>query len=257
MKTNPDTQIDKHQTPQNETHIEPPSPNTSSRVASVLSKIYKWSELQRFGKPLADSHIIPHKTPIDNKYLLQHNQWAPFSALTFVDEQLKKGIVVGCIIDLTNHDMIYDVRSVMVPRDPERHFAECTVNCTCPKMPLKHVRIQCVSKEFPDNTIIKNFCETVDDFVQQFPNHYVGVHCSYGFNRTGFIVCSYLVESCHMHISDALKAFAQSRVPGIKHQNFVDELIKRYGHEGPNVQEDQHDISQKCKLSIDNNNTHP
>uniref|UniRef100_A0A8K9X6Q3 RNA guanylyltransferase and 5'-phosphatase n=1 Tax=Oncorhynchus mykiss TaxID=8022 RepID=A0A8K9X6Q3_ONCMY len=42
-----------------------------------------------------------------------------------------------------------------------------------------------------------------------------GVHCTYGFNRTGFLICAYLVEKMDWSIEAAVAAFAQARAPGI------------------------------------------
>jgi hypothetical protein len=36
-------------------------------------------------------------------------------------------------------------------------------------------------------------------------------HCTYGFNRTGFTVCCYLVQHLRMCVEDALAAFAEVR----------------------------------------------
>ena len=56
----------------------------------------------------------------------------------------------------------------------------------------------------------------------------IGVHCHYGFNRTGFFICSYLIERKHFTIHAAVDEFAAKRPPGIKHPHFLDELYVRY-----------------------------
>ena len=56
----------------------------------------------------------------------------------------------------------------------------------------------------------------------------IGVHCHYGFNRTGFFICSYLIEREHFTIHAAVDEFAAKRPPGIKHPHFLDELFVRY-----------------------------
>ena len=54
--------------------------------------------------------------------------------------------------------------------------------------------------------------------------------CHAGFNRTGFVVCSYLVQACGLAVDEALEAFAAARPPGVKHERFVAELHERYAH---------------------------
>ncbi|KAF2090375.1 phosphatases II [Saccharata proteae CBS 121410] len=56
----------------------------------------------------------------------------------------------------------------------------------------------------------------------------IGVHCHYGFNRTGFFIVSYLVERLGWRLPDALAEFKTKRAPGIRHEHFVDALFVRY-----------------------------
>ncbi|OCL08005.1 phosphatases II [Glonium stellatum] len=56
----------------------------------------------------------------------------------------------------------------------------------------------------------------------------IGVHCHYGFNRTGFFVVSYLVERLEYKLQDAIDEFRRARPPGIRHEHFVDALFVRY-----------------------------
>ena len=56
----------------------------------------------------------------------------------------------------------------------------------------------------------------------------IGVHCHYGFNRTGFFICCYLIEKEHFGVQQAVDAFAKGRPPGIRHEHFTDQLFVRY-----------------------------
>lgn len=60
-----------------------------------------------------------------------------------------------------------------------------------------------------------------DDFV-------VGVHCHYGFNRTGYFIVCYIVERCGYTLQDAIDTFAEARPNGIRHPHFLDQLFLRY-----------------------------
>ncbi|KAL4961325.1 RNA 5'-triphosphatase domain-containing protein [Aspergillus stella-maris] len=56
----------------------------------------------------------------------------------------------------------------------------------------------------------------------------VGVHCHYGFNRTGFLIVSYLIERCGFGVQEAIDEFERRRPPGIRHGHFIDTLFVRY-----------------------------
>jgi pimeloyl-ACP methyl ester carboxylesterase/protein-tyrosine phosphatase len=57
---------------------------------------------------------------------------------------------------------------------------------------------------------------------------YIGVHCHYGFNRTGYFIVCYLVERLGYDVQDAINEFAKQRPRGIKHAHFLDQLFVRF-----------------------------
>lgn len=59
-------------------------------------------------------------------------------------------------------------------------------------------------------------------------DHVIGVHCHYGFNRTGYFLVCYLVERCGYGVQEAIDAFATARPNGIRHSHFLDRLFVRY-----------------------------
>lgn len=84
-------------------------------------------------------------------------------------------------------------------------------------------------KEFPTVDQTDLFESICSRFLQNNPNSHIVVHCTHGFNRTGFMICSYLVKQEDWCIEAALAAFEKSRPPGIYKQDYIDELFTRYG----------------------------
>lgn len=60
------------------------------------------------------------------------------------------------------------------------------------------------------------------------PRLLVGVHCHYGYNRTGFLIVCYLIERRGFGVQDAIDEFNARRSPGIRHDHFIDTLFVRY-----------------------------
>lgn len=89
-----------------------------------------------------------------------------------------------------------------------------------------------VSKIPPTVEEVKGFIKLVDECLQKskatHPDPVVVIHCHYGFNRTGFFICCYLIERMGFSIEEAVREFKQAREPGIKHPHFIDELYVRY-----------------------------
>ncbi|KAF1833862.1 hypothetical protein BDW02DRAFT_569607 [Decorospora gaudefroyi] len=85
-----------------------------------------------------------------------------------------------------------------------------------------------VSKHPPQPAEVREFCELVDKIRAEGRQGLIGVHCHYGFNRTGFFLVSYLIERMDFRVEDAIETFRVARPPGIRHSHFVDALYVRY-----------------------------
>jgi len=100
---------------------------------------------------------------------------------------------------------------------------------------IEYHKFPTVSKLPPSADEVEHFIDLIDGLrrsskLQQRHDGAaaVGVHCHYGFNRTGFFIVCYLVERLGYKLQDAVAEFAQKRAPGIKHEYFVNELFVRY-----------------------------
>ncbi|KAF2263021.1 hypothetical protein CC78DRAFT_290697 [Lojkania enalia] len=88
-----------------------------------------------------------------------------------------------------------------------------------------------VSKLPPSVDEVREFINLIDEIrgsKKAGPQGLIGVHCHYGFNRTGFFVVSYLVERLGYRVQDAVDEFAKARPPGIRHDHFINEIHVRY-----------------------------
>ena len=91
-----------------------------------------------------------------------------------------------------------------------------------------------VSKIPPSKEEVRDFIALVDRLRcpdgnnDDDPSLVIGVHCHYGFNRTGFFICCYLIEREHYGVQRAIDEFAKHRPPGIRHEHFLDQLFVRY-----------------------------
>lgn len=121
---------------------------------------------------------------------------------------------LGLVIDLTNTDRFYDSNS-----EVKQHG-------------IKYYKMNCRGHgETPNAEMTQLFINIVDNFIRQHPTEIIGVHCTHGFNRTGFLICAYLVEKLDFSIDMAVALFSQCRQPGIYKQDYINELFRRYADE--------------------------
>lgn len=122
------------------------------------------------------------------------------------DRRLK----LGLWIDLTNTTRYYDRNSLE-------------------EYGCKYVKLHCRGHgETPSVEMTKAFVETCKRFISYNPLEIIGVHCTHGFNRTGFLIVSYLVETDGSSVDAALAEFAAARPPGIYKGDYIQELYRRY-----------------------------
>ncbi|KAL2271528.1 hypothetical protein VTJ83DRAFT_899 [Remersonia thermophila] len=129
------------------------------------------------------------------------------------------GHVIKDVIDISHDNPVYNPRGL---EDGGIHYH---------KYPT-------LSKVPPNDIEIAGFIELVDKIRADQRERaqaegwgdgcVVGVHCHYGFNRTGFLIACYLVERCGFTAKEAIEAFAKARPNGIRHAHFRDRLHVRY-----------------------------
>uniref|UniRef100_A0A8P4K2P3 mRNA-capping enzyme n=1 Tax=Dicentrarchus labrax TaxID=13489 RepID=A0A8P4K2P3_DICLA len=122
-------------------------------------------------------------------------------------------VKMGLLVDLTNTTRFYDRTEIE-------------------KDGVKYMKLPCKGHgECPSKETTGMFIRLCEHFIEKNPTELIGVHCTHGFNRTGFLICAYLVEKMDWSVEAAVAAFGQARAPGIYKGDYLKELFRRYGEE--------------------------
>ncbi|XP_050515960.1 mRNA-capping enzyme-like [Diabrotica virgifera virgifera] len=170
-----------------------------------------WLGCPQNGNSLVADIFMPLKTPLDHKYdskLHQDDRYHPKTIFTRAERNKK---VIGLWIDLTNTDRYYHPYEI-----EERSCRYVKLKCT------GHGRV-------PPRSDIDKFLRLCKDFTDRDPDQIIAIHCTHGFNRTGFLIVIYLVEILNYDVMTAVKLFANARPPGIYRENYLVELFRLYG----------------------------
>lgn len=133
------------------------------------------------------------------------------------------GGIIKDVVDISHDQPVYDPRSME-------------------KGGVRYHKFATVSKIPPTDAEVTHFISLVDKLREQQKERaekekweqvdgqtqVIGVHCHYGFNRTGYFVVCYLVDRCGLEVQEAIDTFATARPNGIRHQHFLDRLFVRY-----------------------------
>ncbi|XP_075940884.1 mRNA-capping enzyme [Anarhichas minor] len=172
----------------------------------------RWRNCPRRGQPVAGK-FLPMKTMLGPRYddqVLEENRFHPSMLFNYL-KSLK--VKMGLLVDLTNTTRFYDRNDIE-------------------KTGITYVKAPCKGHgECPSIETTGKFITLCENFIEKNPEELIGVHCTHGFNRTGFLMCAYLVEKMDWSVEAAVAAFSQARAPGIYKGEYLKELFRRYGDE--------------------------
>ncbi|TGZ77944.1 alpha/beta-hydrolase [Ascodesmis nigricans] len=123
---------------------------------------------------------------------------------------------------------VIDISHEQPPYDPETFGSD-----------IVYHKYATVSKIPPTKNEVRGFITLIDSILSSNPSNpssptthqthnLIAVHCHYGFNRTGFLLCCYMIERLGFSVPEAIAAFKEARPPGIRHPHFVSEMFERY-----------------------------
>lgn len=171
----------------------------------------RWLNYQPAGKPIGNTPFVAFKCPL--KEILLRN--LPVESRFGADELKKLLPEVSLIIDLTNTEKYYSPKT----------FQDIGVEYEKIKVPGHYV---------PRNDLLERFFHIVDNFIQQNAasgeNNLIGVHCTHGVNRTGFFICSYMINKLGFNFETAISEFNLARGHQIERQNYIAQLRKYEEH---------------------------
>ncbi|XP_047351917.1 RNA/RNP complex-1-interacting phosphatase-like isoform X3 [Vespa velutina] len=171
-----------------------------------------WLDYKPYGEVIKGTKILPFKVPLKEAVvnnLTPEQRFTP-TILLQAFPRLK------CIVDLTNTERYYD----------KKEFTNADV---------KHEKIMIPGKRVPpQNSVMNrsiitfrcilrrniipvrkddNLCRgrTAPQVAPSSPDDVIGVHCTHGINRSGYLICRYLIQQLGWELQDSLKAFEEAR----------------------------------------------
>lgn len=170
----------------------------------------RWLHCPRKGNLVANV-FLPFKVPLSDRYDSEIPDECRFNPEMLNLYLQSLNVKAGMVIDLTNTTRFYS---------PDEFTSKEII----------HKKIQCKGHgECPDDNAVRMFITLCQSFVSNNPNKLIGVHCTHGYNRTGFLICCYLVEILDWSVEAAYKAFCDARPPGIIKEGYIQDLFDRYG----------------------------
>lgn len=180
--------------------------------------VKKWLRFTKLGKPLFDTFIcfkVPFKDTL-NRALDPDDKF-------YVYDLFKKIPRLGLVIDLTKTTRYYDSRSIT---DQKIEYAKI---------------FMAGQGSLPPKKQVNQFFEIIDNFLNRLQitnskRNLIGVHCTHGVNRTGYMVCKYLIEKMNVQPETAIREFESTRGHQIERHGYREDILRSKQGDRPVVQ---------------------
>ncbi|XP_059050027.1 RNA/RNP complex-1-interacting phosphatase homolog isoform X1 [Achroia grisella] len=163
----------------------------------------RWTAYKPCGKIIDGTRIICFKVPLRRNVQQGNNE---INYIWDIPTLLRDVPKLGAVIDLTNTARYYN------PRDLQ-------------EAGVLHKKILMPGRVIPPENKVIEFMDTVDEFLGKDCDLIIGVHCTHGLNRTGYMVCRYMRDRLGILAKDAIKKFEKGRGYQIERENYLADLL--------------------------------
>ena len=158
-----------------------------------------WYDYVPCGRPIPETPFVAFKVPLSERYNTIGDRWTP-------ETMMNQFPHLKLVIDLTNTDRYYNPSSF--GRD------------------IKHFKIKTKGHEIPSAEVVDKFFDQVKQTLRRDGDALIGVHCTHGINRTGYLICRYLIEELGWEPRHAIEEFGTCRGHNIERENYLTDLEK-------------------------------
>ncbi|XP_008938315.1 PREDICTED: RNA/RNP complex-1-interacting phosphatase [Merops nubicus] len=158
-----------------------------------LEQLSGWRSLTPVGQPIPGTRFIAFKVPLKGAINQRLTPTQKFTPKDLIAAMKALNVELGLIIDLTYTTRYYEVKDL-------------------PKS-VQYKKLYTVGLEVPDNATILQFKKRVRKFLWENAGNekLIGVHCTNGINRTGYLICRYLIDVEGWDPETAIQAFGDAR----------------------------------------------
>ncbi|XP_077734374.1 RNA/RNP complex-1-interacting phosphatase-like isoform X1 [Canis aureus] len=152
-----------------------------------------WRTVTPIGHPVPGTRFIAFKVPLKGAVNQRLTPTQKFTPKDLISAIKALNVELGLIIDLTYTTRYYEVKDL-------------------PKS-IHYKKLYTVGLEVPDNATILQFKKWVRKFLWENAENgkLIGVHCTNGINRTGYLICRYLIDVEGWDPDTAIQAFGEAR----------------------------------------------
>lgn len=169
----------------------------------------RWIGCPNFGEVIEDT-FLPMKTLLSDDIPVPEP--CKFTPEIFFQQMKDRKLDIGLVINLTFSSRYYDGDDIIDEHNVEYKQISCRGHNEAPKQSEQ-----------------AEFTKVCNSFLLRNPKKLIAVHCTHGFNRTGFMICCFLCSERDWALDAAVAHFASKRPPGIYKPDYLNALHNLFG----------------------------
>ncbi|CAN7939028.1 unnamed protein product, partial [Ixodes hexagonus] len=168
----------------------------------------RWLDYHTVGGIIPGTRFVAFKVPLQESISCRIPSEARFTPT----DLLRRVCGLGLVVDLTCTDRYYDRDFIL-------------------RNGIHHAKIVCAGQQIPHAGVVSEFFDTVDRFSMDPRNNgkLIGVHCTHGVNRTGYLVCRYMIDRLRVPPDEAIREFEDARGHRFDRIEYVRDLLEPRG----------------------------
>ncbi|XP_063683415.1 RNA/RNP complex-1-interacting phosphatase homolog isoform X1 [Bolinopsis microptera] len=172
-----------------------------------------WVDYEPIGKVIPSTRIVAFKTPLKRELHSEtsrdstKDRFTPQDCMQAVKRCSNGRKRLGLVLNLTFTTKYYN------PGDFERYG-------------VHYGAIMCPGHEIPNEELFHQFQRSLYSFFYDYPdrNMVVGVHCTHGINRTGYMIARFLIQCEGWDVEEAITTVGDARGHPIERDNYIAHL---------------------------------
>ncbi|GMS89327.1 hypothetical protein PENTCL1PPCAC_11502 [Pristionchus entomophagus] len=178
------------------------------RTNRVVPK--EWDKYSPLGTVIPRTRFIIFKTPLNESLNNRIPAGSEFTVSHLLRMMAERNQRLGIVVDLTDTNRYYDKRDIE-------------------GMCIEYEKLYCPGRGFIErDDIVESFNRAIQKFIEKNDDKeaLIGIHCTRGVNRSGYLVCRFLIDCLGWSSHEAIEAFEKARGHGIGKGTYVTALHK-------------------------------
>ncbi len=176
-----------------------------SKSHNRLNFFTKWLQSPKYNTFIENVNILPFKCPLTSEFNSKLDKRERFFWKDIYEFSVEMNKPITDVIDLTDIDKYYSAEQL----DP---------------YDINHHKFLLDRRNIPDDKTVNQIIDKMDEILKN--GGIVGIHCLHGRNRTGYIVCSYLIKKLGWKPLVALEAFGKARGEKISKKQYIRTILE-------------------------------